>query len=96
MYKTSASQADWSEEEVNIVDGAFNGFDEQGNAVAVIIPSKDVNGNDVTSIGGGIFNLCTKLTNVKIPDSVMSIGEGAFAECTGLTSVTIPDSVMSI
>ena len=52
--------------------------------------------NGVTSIGGGAFYECSRLTSVTIPNSVMSIGEYAFRECSGLTSLTIPNSVTSI
>jgi len=43
-----------------------------------------------------VFDGCTSLTNVTIPNSVTSIGNYAFAYCTGLTNVTIPNSVTSI
>ena len=43
-----------------------------------------------------VFDNCTGLTSITIPDSVTSIGENAFDNCTGLTSITIPDSVTSI
>jgi hypothetical protein len=43
-----------------------------------------------------VFDGCTSLTSVTIPDSVTSIGYRAFCHCTSLTSVTIPDSVTSI
>lgn len=39
---------------------------------------------------------CTRLTSIKIPNSVTSIGSRAFRKCTSLTSVTIPDSVTTI
>ena len=42
------------------------------------------------------FVVCTKLTDVVIPDSVTSIGEGAFEGCKSLTSVTIGNGVTSI
>ena len=96
LFKTSASQASWSEEDAIISNGAFNGFANIGSAVEVIIPSKDANGNSVTSIGGEAFFDCSQLTRVTIPDSVTSIGELAFSGCYGLTSVTMPDSVTSI
>ncbi|MBR6441409.1 MAG: leucine-rich repeat domain-containing protein, partial [Bacteroidales bacterium] len=50
----------------------------------------------VTSIGGGAFTSCIRLTSVTIPNSVTSIGNSAFLGCSGLTSVTIPNSVTSI
>lgn len=43
-----------------------------------------------------IFNGCSGLTSVTIPNSVTSIGHNAFSRCSGLTSVTIPNSVTSI
>ena len=53
-------------------------------------------GTNVTSIGSGVFDACSSLTGVTIPDSVTSIKTSAFNWCTGLTSVTIPASVKSI
>ena len=92
LFKTSAG-GEWQEEDAQISNGAFNGFDSKTNAIEVIIPSKDANGNDVTSIGNYAFLDCTNLTSVTIPDSVTNIGSSAFQNCSGLTSVTIPDSV---
>ena len=43
-----------------------------------------------------IFEYCTSLTSVAIPNSVTSIGDDAFYDCTSLASVTIPNSVTSI
>ena len=95
LYKTSADE-DWLQSDADITDGTFNGFAEKESAIAVIIPSKDINGNDVTSIGEWSFGTDDILTSVTIPDSVTSIGDNAFSECSGLTSVTIPNSVTSI
>lgn len=79
LYKTSPD-GNWLESAnyADITDGAFNGFDEKGDAVAVIIPSKDASGNDVTSIGEEAFYACDSLTSVTIPNSVTSIGEYVF------------------
>jgi hypothetical protein len=47
-------------------------------------------------LASGVFEGCTSLTNITIPDGVTSIGEWAFQDCTSLTSITIPDSVTFI
>lgn len=93
LYKTSAD-GEWLESEnIYISDGGFNGFDEYDSAVAVILPSKDSSGNDITGIEVEALRGLTNLTNITIPDSVTNIKSYAFADCTGLTSITIPSSV---
>ena len=53
-------------------------------------------GSQLTSIGEGAFNVCSKLTSIAIPASVTSIGQYAFLNCTNLTSIAIPASVTTI
>ena len=43
-----------------------------------------------------MFQRCSHLTNVTIPNSVTKIANFTFLECTGLNSITIPNSVTSI
>ena len=47
----------------------------------------------VTEIGYSAFFLCTSLTSVTLPESVMSIGECAFDNCDNLTTITIPENM---
>ena len=39
-------------------------------------------------IGEAVFDKCSALTSITIPNSVMSIGQMAFASCSSLTSIT--------
>ena len=52
--------------------------------------------DEIKYIGDDVFNACTRLTSIEIPNSVRSIGYDAFRYCTNLTSIEIPNSVRSI
>ena len=47
-------------------------------------------------IGNCMFDGCTNLKNIVLPDGVTSIGEWAFSGCSSLTSIDIPAGVTSI
>lgn len=47
-------------------------------------------------IGGEAFALCSSLTSITIPSSVVSIGDFSFYGCSSLTSIDIPSSVKHI
>lgn len=40
-----------------------------------------------------VFEYCTSLTSINIPDGVTEIGNRAFANCTSLSSVSLPKSL---
>lgn len=61
----------------------------------VIIPST-LAGFPVTNIGEYAFYNCSKITSVKIPDSVISIGNRAFSGCSNLTNVIVGNGVTRI
>lgn len=43
-----------------------------------------------------IFEQCTSLTSVTMPNGIMNLCNNMFNKCSGLTSVTIPDSVTNM
>ena len=90
------------EEEVEILDNGMvvsKGKDEEGNETKTLV-SVPVDTTDedlefpegLTSIGGGAFAGCDKITEVKVPDTVKEIGEGAFEGCKNLTEVDLSES----
>ncbi len=47
-------------------------------------------------IGSCMFENCSGLTEIFLPNSITSIDTAAFSGCTGLTSVTFPENLTSI
>ena len=55
--------------------------------------------NTLTTIGAagsGVFQSCTALKNIVIPESVTVLGKGTFQECSSLESINIPAGVTRI
>jgi hypothetical protein len=52
--------------------------------------------SQITKIDKYVFQNCTSLTGITIPDSVKTIDDGAFYGCTSLASVSIPNNVTII
>ena len=46
--------------------------------------------------GSGVFQSCTALKNIVIPESVNVLGKGTFQECSSLESINIPSGVRRI
>ena len=47
----------------------------------------------ITVMGSSMFNGCTALKNVTIPESVKTLGSGMFLDCTALEEIHIPSQV---
>lgn len=67
----------------------------QGNDKDVNIPSQ-IEGINVTIIGGLAFDSCKSITSVIVPSTVTNINSDAFWGCTNLEKVVIQDGVKSI
>ena len=55
--------------------------------------------NTLTTIGAtgsGVFQSCTALKSIVIPESVTVLGKGTFQECSSLESINIPSGVTRI
>ena len=55
--------------------------------------------NTLTTIGAtgsGVFQSCTNLKNIVLPESVTVLGKGTFQECSSLESINIPAGVTRI
>ena len=86
---------------VNLGDYLFYTYEEVnyllgyvGDDTKLTLP-ESYNGENY-EIYNDVFQNCTSLTSIVIPDSVTRIGSSAFSSCSSLTSVVIGDSVTSI
>ena len=50
----------------------------------------------IGAAGSGVFQSCTALKNIVIPESVTVLGKGTFQECSSLESINIPSGVTRI
>ena len=71
---------------------AFSGLSGSSGLVEVDLS----NCTNLTSIGGGLFYNCPRLTSIALPPNLASIENQAFYECYNLTSITLPSSLTSI
>ena len=55
-----------------------------------------VNGYKVTEIGTEAFMECTKITSVRLPNSITTISHEAFSSCVNLTSINMPAALQVI
>ena len=50
----------------------------------------------IGAAGSGVFQSCTNLKNIVLPESVTVLGKGSFQECSSLESINIPTGVTRI
>ena len=89
---------------ISIGDNAFSGSGLSApvynNNLFAYMPTSFSGGytipDGITSICGGAFRDCNRLSSITIPNSIISIGDYAFSGCSGLPSINLPNSVTSI
>lgn len=74
----------WSDRLKAIGNAAFS-----GTGLTSIALNNDI-GRNITEWGSYIFENCTSLVTVKLPDNITRIPTGMFKGCTAVTSLTIP------
>lgn len=64
-------------------------LNEDGKFISAVVHGRTV-------IRGNLFNGCTNLVTVTIPDNITLIYESAFYFCIELTTVNLPDTIVTI
>lgn len=85
---TTSSNTSYPADEMPIY--SFQNINWNTTLKTVLLP------NSIKSIGRGVFNGCSGLTNITIPNTVKSIGNAAFSGCSSLTSLLLPNTLTSI
>lgn len=73
-----------------------NTFYTDSNSTSLEIKIETVTILSGTSISSPIFDDCTKITTINLPNTITTIGNSAFSGCKKLTNITIPENVNSI
>ncbi len=84
------------------VEGTYNGLtyenyennhivitDCDTTLTSVEVPA-EIDGVEVTEIGGSAFAFCSDLTSVTLPETIIGIGDEAFEYCDSLITIQIP------
>ncbi len=88
---SSAEELQINYDDFDIIDGVI--IEYLGPGGAVIVPSVDKDGNEVTKIDASAFKGNKNLTAVYICEGITEIGHSAFRGCTNLTEVSLPYSL---
>jgi len=50
----------------------------------------------LTQLGDNVFDKCSSLTSIALPDGLTQLGDSVFYECSSLTSVSLPDGLTQL
>jgi hypothetical protein len=80
-----------------IIDDSVTGVADSIFQNNVFVTSFICTGSSLLNrLGSSVFQACTNLTNVTIPNSVTSFGTACFSGCAALPNITLPNSLESI
>ena len=90
--ETVSGDVEWPSLESITINGVSNGLGFNGapNLKTVVF------GSGTTFLSSWMFENCTKLENVTLPDTLTDICTSAFRNCSSLKSIDIPESVTGI
>lgn len=74
----------------------LDAIEHHGVASNYQLKAADLSGTAVTAIGNYAFAECTRLSDVKLPDTLDTIGGGAFSDCTALEDIELPMGLLSV
>ena len=94
-YRYGETVTDESYFSIEEETGIITDFSNNSYTGGVVIP-ETIKGIKVTGIGSDVFNRCTKITRIVLPDGITSIADGAFQYCSLLKNVNIPYGVTTI
>ena len=78
------------------IDANYGGYllSEGSHTVEYILKDPTMVGANMNTRDiSGVFDSCTAITSVQIPNGVTNVGYLSFSHCDGLTSVTLPNTV---
>ena len=95
VYNSDDEELVYGDYKYSIVNNSVTIDSYTGSDSVVIVPD-NIDGYDVTEIGGSAFAGCTNVKEIKLPETLETIGYYAFGSCTGLESIKIPSKVKTI
>ena len=95
VYNSDNEELVYGDYKYSIVNNSVTINSYTGSDSVVVVPD-NIDGYDVTEIGGSAFARCTNVKEIKLPETLETIGYCAFESCTGLESIKIPSKVKTI
>ena len=73
-----------------------NGFVQQIHVIGKIVIPNDMDGYRIISIATYAFRLCSKITELKLPNTLLTIQNAGVSDIDSIKKLVVPASVISI